>query len=373
MRKILLPILLLIFSCENNNIESKKKKLDNLKNSLVETYSEIEKLEKEILLLDSTFIQKKYELVTVSKLNNDPFIHEIELRGNIESRKNVIVVPEVVGKYIMVSVTEGQFVEKGATLARINSDVFDNNLNEIKSNLNLLKTIFERQANLWQNNIGSEIDYLRAKSNYESIKSRYNATRLQVSKYEVVAPFSGIIEEVNVKVGEMASPTIPSFRILNESEYFLSVDVSENYINSFTIQDTVKVISSNNDIYLSKIISISKVVNPTNRTFNIGIEIPYKLREEVKPNQILNTLLVDYKNNRSLSVSSNIIFNDERGSYVFVVSDFDGEMIARKTPVLTGKSFKYQTEILSGLIGDELIIDKGSTEVMDGSYIKIKN
>ena len=373
MRKILLPILLLIFSCENNNIESKKKKLDNLKNSLVETYSEIEKLEKEILLLDSTFIQKKYELVTVSKLNNDPFIHEIELRGNIESRKNVIVVPEVVGKFIMVNVTEGQFVEKGATLARINSDVFDNNLNEIKSNLDLLKTIFERQANLWQNNIGSEIDYLRAKSNYESIKSRYNATRLQVSKYEVVAPFSGIIEEVNVKVGEMASPTIPSFRILNESEYFLSVDVSENYINSFTIQDTVKVISSNNDIFLSKIISISKVVNPTNRTFNIGIEIPYKLREKVKPNQILNSLLVDYKNNRSLSISSNIIFNDERGSYVFIVSDFDGEMIARKTPVLTGKSFKYQTEILSGLIGDELIIDKGSTEVMDGSYIKIKN
>ena len=274
MRKILLPLLLFIFSCENNDIESKKKKLDILKNSLVETYSEIEILEKEIILLDSTFIQKNYELVTVSELNNDPFIHEIELRGNIESRKNVIVVPEVVGKYTSVNVTEGQFVEKGTTLARINSDVFDNNLNEIKSNLDLLKTIFERQANLWQNNIGSEIDYLRAKSNYESIKSRYNATRLQVSKFEVIAPFSGIVDEVNVKVGEMASPTIPSFRILNESEYFLSVDVSENYINSFSIQDTVKVISNNKEIYLSKIISISKVVNPINRTFNVGIEIP---------------------------------------------------------------------------------------------------
>ena len=292
---------------------------------------------------------------------------------NIESRKNVIVVPEVVGKYTSVNVTEGQFVEKGTTLARINSDVFDNNLNEIKSNLDLLKTIFERQANLWQNNIGSEIDYLRAKSNYESIKSRYNATRLQVSKFEVIAPFSGIVDEVNVKVGEMASPTIPSFRILNESEYFLSVDVSENYINSFSIQDTVKVISNNKEIYLSKIISISKVVNPINRTFNVGIEIPNELREEIKPNQILNALLIDYKNNNSLSVSSNIIFNDDRGSYVFIISDFDGEMIARKIPVLTGKSFKYQTEILSGLIGDELIIDKGSTEVMDGSYVKIKN
>ncbi len=373
MKKIILSLLVIIFSCENNDLDSKKKKLDNLKNSLVDTYSKIEKLEKEIILLDSSFIQKNYELVSVSKLNNNPFIHEIELRGNIESRKNVIIVPEVIGKYLSVNVTEGQLVEKGTLLARINSDVFDNNLNEIKSNLNLLKTIFERQANLWENNIGSEIDYLRAKSNYESIKSRYNATKLQLSKFEVIAPFSGIVDEVNVKVGEMASPSIPSFRILNESEYFLSVDVSENYINSFSIGDSVKVISSNNEIHFSKITSVSKVVNPVNRTFRVGIEIPYALLEEIKPNQILNALLVDYKNNNSISVSSNIIFNDDRGSYVFIVTDFDGEMIARKVPVLTGKSFKYQTEILSGLTGEELIIDKGSTEVMDGSFVKIKN
>ncbi|MBV19990.1 MAG: hypothetical protein CL870_02705 [Cytophagia bacterium] len=373
MKKILLPVLVLIFSCENNNLDSKKKKLDVLKNSLVETYSEIERLEKEIILLDSTFIQKNYELVSVSKLNNDPFVHEIELRGNIESRKNVIVVPEVVGKYLSVNVTEGQFVEKGTLLARINSEVFDNNLNEIKSNLNLLKTIFERQANLWESNIGSEIDYLRAKSNYESIKSRYNATKLQLSKFDVLAPFSGVVDEVNVKVGEMSSPSIPSFRILNDSDYYLSVDVSENYINSFSIDDSAKVISLEDKIYFSRIISLSKVVNPINRSFNVGIKIPTELIEDIKPNQILNALLIDYQNNNSISVSSNIIFNDERGSYVFIVSDFDGEMIARKVPVLTGRSFKYQTEILSGLTGEELIIDKGSTEVMDGSYVKIKN
>jgi RND family efflux transporter MFP subunit len=373
MKKIVLPILVFMFSCENNNLVSKKKKLDDLKNSLVETYSEIERLEKEIISLDSTYIQKNYELITVSNLNNDPFVHEIELRGNIESKKNVIIVPEVIGKYISVNVTEGQLIEKGALLARINSEVFDNNLNEIKSNLDLLKTIFERQANLWESNIGSEIDYLRAKSNYESIKSRYNATKLQVSKFDIVAPFSGVVDEVNVKVGEMSSPSIPSFRILNDSDYYLSVDVSENYINSFSIDDSVKVISLDDKTYYSRIISLSKVINPINRTFNIGIEIPNELIDNIKPNQILNALLIDYQNNNSLSVSSNIIFNDERGSYVFIVSDFDGEMIAKKIPVLTGRSFKYQTEILSGLTGKELIIDKGSTEVMDGSYVKIKN
>ena len=372
MKKIHFVLIFFIISCEISDLESKKNKLDALKSSLVETYSEIERLEKEITLLDSTFIQKNYELVSVSRIDKKSFINEIELRGNIESRKNVIVVPEVIGKYINVNVREGQYVDKGAQLAKINSDVFDNNLNEIRSNLDLLKTIFERQSNLWEKNIGSEIDYLRAKSNYESIKSRYNATRLQKSKFEVLAPFSGVIDEVNVKVGEMASPTVPSFRILNDSEYFLSVDISEGYINSFSMGDSVKIISEDGDILYSNIISISKVINPINRTFNIGIEIPELLSDQIKPNQILNTLLVDYQNDDAISVSSNIIFNDERGSYVFIANDFDGEMIARKVPVLTGKSFKYKTEILSGLTGEELVIDKGSTEVMDGSYIKIK-
>ena len=258
MKKILFLFLFLTLSCENSNLENKKKKLDKLKNSLVETYSEIERLEKEIILLDSTFIKKNYELVSVSKLEKKSFINEIELRGNIESRKNVIVVPEVIGKYVNINVLEGQYVDKGTQLAKINSDIFDNNLNEIKSNLDLIKTIFERQSNLWEKNIGSEIDYLRAKSNYESIKSRYNATRLQKSKFEVVAPFSGVIDEVNVKVGEMASPSVPSFRILNDSEYFLSVDISEGYINSFSIGDSVKVISDYGNILNSNIISISK-------------------------------------------------------------------------------------------------------------------
>ena len=162
------------------------------------------------------------------------------------------------------------------------------------------------------------------------------------------------------------------FRV-SELENFFSrkEDFNNNEFNEYLIK--YNIIYINNEKYSSKIISISKVVNPVNRTFNIGIEIPSSILEEIKPNQILNALLIDYQNDKSISVSSNIIYNDERGSYVFIVSDFDGEMIARKVPVLTGKSFEYETEILSGLTGEELVIDKGSTEVMDGSFVKIKN
>lgn len=371
MKKILTVFILILSSCQSDDLDSKKRKLDELKNFLVETYSQIESLEKEIIELDSTYIQKNYELVSISKINKEPFVHEIELRGNIQSKKNIIIVPEVIGKFEKIYVTEGQYIEKGNILASINSDIFDNNLSEIKSNLDLLKTIYERQSNLWEKNIGSEIEFLRAKSNYESIKNRYNATKLQVSKFDIKAPFSGVIEEVNVKVGEMSSPTLPSFRMLNDSEYYLSVDVSENYINSISLGDSVKIISNDNKIYPTIITSISKVVNPINRTFNIGIEIPSEILDNVKPNQIINTLVIDYSNDNSISVPSSLIFNDDRGSYVFIVKDFDGEKIASKVPVLIGKSFKYQTEILSGLSGDEQIINKGSTEVVDGSYIKI--
>tara|TARA_B100001778_G_scaffold36559_1_gene26509 strand:+ start:2232 stop:3350 length:1119 start_codon:yes stop_codon:yes gene_type:complete len=372
MKRILSVLTILLFSCDSGDLDSKKKKLDNLKNSLVETYSEIDKLEKEISQLDSSYNSKNYELVSTSALNIGSFISKIELRGNIQSKKNILIVSEVVGKFKNIFVDEGQYVEKGTVLASIDSEIIQNNLREIKSNLDLLKTIYERQANLWENEIGSELDFLRAKSNYESIKNRYGALKIQLSKFNILAPFSGVVDNINAKVGEMSSPGIPSFRMYNDSDSYISVDVSENFINSFKAGDSVQVINSGGEIYKSKVISVSQVINSMNRTFNIGVEIPIELEENVKPNQILNVLLIDYTNNDAISVPSKIIFNDDRGSYVFVVVDFDGEKIARKTPVLVGRSYEYQTEILSGLIGDEIIIDKGALEVMDGTYIKTK-
>ena len=346
MRNILLIIFIFISACDTGSLEYKKEKVDKLKNSLDEIYSEIDRLEKEINELDSTFGVKNYELISTINPYNDGFIHQIDLRGNVKSKMNVIIVSEVVGRYKKINVKESQFVEKGTVLAVINSDVIDNNLKEIETNLKLLKTIYDRQSNLWENNIGSELDYLRAKSNYESLKSRFDAVKLQASRFKIIAPLRGVNDAINV---------------------------SENYIESFQVGDTVKVISSKNSTFESLIISIGQVINPDNRTFNIGVDIPESYMESFKPNQIVNVLLVDYKNNNSTSLPSNIIYSDDKGSYVFIVEDFDGEKVARKIPVLVGKSFNYKTEILSGLVGNEKVIDKGSSQVMDGSYVKIKN
>ena len=372
MKKFLIVILTFIVSCTNDTLDSKKKRVDELKNSLVEIYSEIDMLEDEISLIDSTFGEKNYELVTTIEPSSKEFIHEINLRGNVVSMMNIMIVSEVIGKYKRIFVKDGQFVKKGDVLATINSDVIDINLKEIETNLLLSKTIYERQSNLWDNKIGSEIDYLRAKSNYESINSRFEATKRQIEKFKITAPFSGIIESTSARVGEMSSPGIPAFSIYNENDSYIEIDVSENYGNSFTVGDNAKLILENDSVIVTSILSVGQVINPINRTFKIGVEIPFDLKESLKPNQIINLKLIDYRNENSISIPSNIIYSDDRGKYIFIIDEFDGENVARKIPILIGKSSNYMTEVLSGLLGEEQVIDKGSSNVVDGSYVKMR-
>jgi len=372
MKKFLIVILTFIVSCTNDTLDSKKKRVDELKNSLVEIYSEIDMLEEEISLIDSTFGEKNYELVTTIEPSSKEFIHEINLRGNVVSMMNIMIVSEVIGKYKRIFVKDGQFVKKGDVLATINSDVIDINLKEIETNLILLKTIYDRQSNLWDNKIGSEIDYLRAKSNYESIKSRFEATKRQIAKFKITAPFSGIIESTSARVGEMSSPGVPAFSIYNENDSYIEIDVSENYGNSFKVGDNAKLILENDSVIVTSILSVGQVINPINRTFKIGVEIPFDLKESLKPNQIINLKLIDYRNENSISIPSNIIYSDERGNYIFIIDEFDGENVARKIPILIGKSSNYMTEVLSGLLGKEQVIDKGSSNVVDGSYVKMR-
>ena len=371
MKKITLILTCILLSCDNSSLEQKKKRVDELKNSLVEIYTEIDNLEKEISEFDSTFNNKNYELVSTISPYSGTFSHEISLRGNIQSNMNILIVPEVMGQVDKIYVEEGETVKKGKILASINSDIIKSNIEEIESSLNLLKTIYDRQSNLWKEEIGSEIEYLRSKTNYESAKNRYNALKIQASKFSITAPFSGIIESVNTKVGEVSSPGMPAFRMFNDSDSYISVDVPENYLNSFEIGDTVLVNGSNQLSFNSIIISVGQVINPSNRTFSLGIKIKDDFKDDFKPNQVVGIKLTDYKNDNAVSIPSNIIYSDERGNYIFIVDEFDGERIARKLPILVGKSFDYKSEIIRGLVGDEMVIDKGSSDVVDGAYIKV--
>ena len=373
MNKYTLLLLIFIFSsCDSNTLDSKKDRLDKLNNSLLDIELEIKNLEEEIELLDSGFNKKNYVYISTISPDINEFFHKVQLRGTVFSRSNVLLNPEIIGRLKRIYVKEGDSVIKGQILAEINSDVLNNSILEIKTNLELFKVIFERQKNLWENNIGSEIEYLKSKSNYDVFLKRFETNKIQLLKYKIVSPFSGMIDKVFLNEGEMSSPATPIFRIFSGEDSYLNLDASEAYIGKFSIKDNVDIVIPNLDTKVeSKILSIGQVIDVQNRSFSIEINIPESLQELVKPNQVMVIEMVDYSNPNAILIPSNVIYRDDTGEYVFGTKEFDGTIIAKKIPVILGKSYNYKSEIVEGLDGSEIIIDKGSTEVIEGTYVQI--
>ena len=368
----LLLLILILSSCDSNTLDSKKNKLDKLNNSLLDIELEIKNLEEEIELLDSGFNKKNYVYISTISPDVNKFFHKVQLRGTVFSRSNVLLNPEMIGRLKRIYVKEGDSVIKGQILAEINSDVLNNSILEIKTNLELFKVIYERQKNLWENNIGSEIEYLKSKSNYDVFLKRFETNKIQLLKYKIVSPFSGMIDKVFLNEGEMSSPAAPIFRIFSGEDSYLKIDASEAYIGKFNIKDNVDIVIPNLDTKVeSKILSIGQVIDVQNRSFSIEINIPESFQELVKPNQVIVVEMVDYSNPNAILIPSNVIYSDDTGEYVFGTKEFDGTIIAKKIPVIVGKSYNYKSEILEGLDGSEIIINKGSTEVIEGAYVQI--
>ena len=373
MNKYTLLLLILIFSsCDSNTLDSKKDRLDKLNNSLLDIKLEIQYLEEEIELLDSGFNKKNYVYISTISPDVNKFFHKVQLRGTVFSRSNVLLNPEMIGRLKRIYVKEGDTVTKGQILAEINSDVLNNSILEIETNLELFKVVYERQKNLWDNNIGSEIEYLKSKSNYDALLKRFETMKIQLLKYKIVSPFNGMIDKVFLNEGEMSSPAAPIFRIFSGEDSYLNLDASEAYIGKFNINDNVDIIIPNSDTKVeSKILSIGQVIDVQNRSFSIEINIPESFQELVKPNQVIVVEMVDYSNSNAILIPSNVIYSDDMGEYVYGIKEFDGTIIAKKIPVIVGKSYNYKSEILEGLDRSEIIIDKGSTEVIEGTYVQI--
>ena len=368
----LLLLILILSSCDSNTLDSKKDKLDKLNNSLLDIELEIKNLEEEIELLDSGFNKKNYVYISTISPDVNKFFHKVQLRGTVFSRSNVLLNPEMIGRLKRIYVKEGDSVIKGQILAEINADVLNNSILEIETNLELFKVIYERQKNLWENNIGSEIEYLKSKSNYDALLKRFETNKIQLLKYKIVSPFNGMIDKVFLNEGEMSSPASPIFRIFSGKDSYLNIDASEAYIGQFNIKDNVDIVIPNSDTIIeSKILSIGQVIDVYNRSFSIEINIPESLQELVKPNQVMVVEMVDYSNPNAILIPSNVIYSDDMGEYVFGTKEFDGTIIAKKISVIVGKSYNYKSEILEGLDGSEIIIDKGSTEVIEGAYVQI--
>ncbi|MCK5781610.1 MAG: efflux RND transporter periplasmic adaptor subunit [Flavobacteriales bacterium] len=345
-------------------------KRDSLKVQFNKISKELKSVDQEIDALDTG---KKLYIVSTVNAEMKLFKHYVEVQGNVNSDQSISMFPEMGGLVRRVYVKEGQAVKKGQVLMKFDSDVLEKNRQEIDTSLELAQTTYEKQKKLWEKNIGSEIQYLQAKTNLESMKGKKAALNAQIAKTKIIAPFSGIIDQIFVKQGEMSSPTMPALRLINLDNVYIEADVSEKYLRLIKKGTEAKIYFPNlNKNIDAKVTMIGSYINPTNRSFRIVVDIQNN-EHNIKPNQLAVINLLDLEK-QGVVIPSSIILNAPDGSsYVYAVSNENGTSVVKKLPVKTGLSYKNETIIYEGLNKDAILIDKGSRGIQDGQKIKVKN
>ncbi len=365
----LIVFLVLAFSCApEEGVEGKKAELEKLKEESNELSTSIRELENEIAALDPEFANqnKKSILITTAEAKKGRFEHYVEVTGSVLSKKNVSISSETVGRILEVPAIEGMRVTKGTVLATIDAENIQRNIEEIENSLSLARTLFEKQERLWNQQIGTEVQYLEAKSRKEGLERNLASLKTQLNKSEIRAPFSGTVETVQVRLGELVQPGTPMFQFVGESDLFIEADISESYIGVLDKGDSVDVSfpSIGQDIK-TRVSAVGAIINPNNRTFKVEVFLPNM--PMVKPNMISVLKIQDYESENAVIVPSYLILSDNRGDYVFVVENGT----AQKKYVQRGKTFDRETEILEGLEGTEVLVDKGFREVGDNFNVNI--
>ena len=303
------------------------------------------------------------------------FKHFFDVKANVEAVEYAIISPETPGQIKKIFVNEGQYVSKGDLLLKQNSAVAEGQIRSIKAQLNLAEITYHKQEKLWtEQNVGSEIQYLQAKAQYESLQEQLKALQAQIDMTELKAPFSGIVDKITLKEGELASPGMQVITLVNLSKIKLIADVSESYLPIVQKGDSVDISFSTypNIKMREPIYRTGNIINPANRTFNIEIRAN-NIEGKLKPNMIGTIKINDYTRDSALIVPSIIIKKDFEKQFLFVAQKTDSITVAHKVFVETGKSYKDKTIITKGLNIDDKVIIKGYNIVSNGSEISISN
>jgi len=365
-----LALLIGVVSCSEpkDELAEKKDQLEAYKSEAAELKTSIEELEDEISRLDPEFRknQRKSVLITTAKPEKGNFEHYVEVTGSVLSKKNVNISAELSGRIEEIVTREGMSVKKGQVIASIDAESVERSIAEIQTQLDLAQTVFEKQERLWNQQIGTEMQYLEAKNRMETLEKNLSSLELQRDRTTVRAPFNGTVEELLVRVGELVQPGSPIVNMIGEDDLFIEGDISERYIGILDQGDSVSIRFPSIDKSLkTKVSAIGSVINPDNRTFKVEVFLPKM--ENVKPNMLSVLNIQDYENPEAVTVPTYLILQDNKGSYVFVVE----EGMARKKYVERGMTYQGETEILSGLDGSETLVDKGFREVGDNFNVNI--
>ena len=364
----LLSLAIILSSCTEklSDLDKKKADLKSLKQQFTQLKIKIDNLQNELSSLDT--VAEGGVPVSVSRVELTSFSHYVEQPGIVSSKENVLVSAEMSGVVKQILVKEGSWVSKGQAILQLDAAVLSSQVEELRASVELFKTQFDRQANLWNQGIGSEIQYLQSKNQYSSMQNKFEAAEAQLDKLEITAPINGRLDEIYVNAGEYASPGMPILRLVNSKKLQIEADVAERYANKINSNDIVSIRFNSLDIEQEAPVTfIGQVINPENRTFKLKID----LKNEsgfIKPNAVASLKVKDFYSDSAITLPSKVIKKDMRGNFVFAANGIN----AQKKYIVTGLSYNESTHVLSGLEVDDQIIINGFNEVSNGSTIDIK-
>lgn len=362
---IIVITILTLASCGKED----KSSLASKKAELKELNLKVSKLKEEIVKLEPIKIDKAID-VTVTPIIASTFEHFVEATGRLEAENNQFVSPQMGGAITNVYVKVGDYVVKGQKIASIDNSIMINSIQEVQLQLETAKTIFERQKALWDQKIGTEVQYIQAKSQVESLERRITTMKTQNNMNLVVSPISGMVDEVRLKAGEMAAPGIGIVRVVNMTQLKVVANIPDTYAG--TINKGAAINLKFPDLgreVNTRVNYVSQTINPVSRTFTIEAKLPVA-DKNFKPNLSAMVKINDKAKANSIVIPQNLVQNTEQGSIVYVVGFIGKNCVAKAKKVTIGQSYNGKVEILSGIaVGDQIIME-GFQEVVDDQLIK---
>lgn len=355
------------------DIKTIQTKKDELVNEQLIIAQKIKQLDEQIKELSP---DRNIPLITTITTKAEEFKHYLELQGSVETKKNVVITPEMPGILTKVYVKEGDRVVKGQLLAQIDDGGLSQQIASLQIQADLAKTTFDRQSRLWDQKIGSEIQYLQAKSAFESAVESVNQLKQQLAKSNIRAPFTGVVDDVITEQGNVvAAGQTQLIRIVNLDDMYIQTDVPESYITSIVDGKEVEVMFPVLGKTLkSSIRQTGNFINPANRTFKVEIAVPNKNRT-IKPNLTARLKINDYTSDKAILIPQSIISeNASAEQYVYVLKEkVEDKAVANQVVITTGKTQGDKIEVLSGLNENDELIVEGARSVKNEQTVKIKN
>jgi membrane fusion protein, multidrug efflux system len=362
-------VLFLIFSCSSN----KQVQLSKLKDQQTAIADKIKALESEISTGQKDPLNtSKFRLVGLKEVGVSSFDHFVRVQGKIDGDLNAAVFAEAPGTVSAKFADVGQKVVKGQVLAQIDDQQYRSQMQGLETQYKFASELFDKQKRLWDQKIGSEVQYMQSKTNKESLEKQITSLKQQVDKFKIKSPIDGTIEECNIKVGGVVSPDprLAAYRVLAFKNLKVTADVSEAYSARVRPGDKLVVLFPDiNKQIETKVDFVSKYINPVNRSFMIETKLPDGITD-LKANMIAIIQINDYHTDKAIQVPMNVIQSDPAGSYVYVIRPKDNFNAAFKQPVVLGNSYNGVAEVLSGLAVGDKVISVGYQELVDGEYVR---